>query len=94
MGKKIAIIETKEAVTVSVVDTSEFPKPPVVAVDVALVAVVALEMAAAEPPPAIMANPQVSIGSKSIIVDAIAKVPATVANGMARVSNKLSTKGI
>ena len=93
-GKNIDVTETNDAVAVSVVETIGLAKPPVVAVDANRVLAVAVFKAAAVPPPAIMANPQVSIGSKSTKVDAIAIVPAILAKGMAIESSKLSTNGI
>ena len=94
IGKKIAITDKNEAVAVSVVETIGFPKPPVFKLEAARVAAVVVEIAAAVPPPAINANPQVNIGSKFSIVDAIATVPAIPAKGNEIVSNKLSTNGI
>ena len=82
------------AVPVSMVETIGLPIPPVVAVEVSLVAAVAELIAAAVPPPAIMAKPQVNNGLKSTSVEAMTAVPAMAANGIAIVSKILSTKGI
>lgn len=82
------------AVPVSIVEITELPIPPVVADDVIRVAAVAELMAAAVPPPAIMAKPHVNSGLKSTNVEAITAVPAMEANGIAIVSNKLSTNGM
>ena len=82
------------AVPVSTVETIGLAIPLVVAVEVSLVAAVAELIAAAVPPPAIMAKPHVKSGLKSTKVDAITAVPAMVANGMAIVSNKLSINGM
>lgn len=90
MGKKIASIDINTDVPVSIVDTIGFPNPPVEEVDVNLAALEAPEMAAAVPPPAIMARDHVIIGLKSAIVDIITTVPAKVAKGMEMVSNRLS----
>ena len=94
IGKKIANTDKKEAAAVSVVETIGFPKPAVFTLEAARVAAVVVDIAAAVPPPAIIAKPQVSIGSKFNIVDAIATVPAIPAKGNEIVSNKLSTNGI
>lgn len=94
IGKKIEKKDMMTEVTVSMIDTSGFPNPAVTAVDVNLEAPAALLMVAAVPPPAIMASAHVITGLKSARVDTITAVPATVANGMAMVSNKLSTKGM
>ena len=90
----MANTDKNEAVAVSVVETIGLPKPAVFTLEAARVAAVVVDIAAAVPPPAIKANPQVSIGSKFNIVDAIATVPAIPAKGNEIVSNKLSTNGI
>ena len=82
------------AVPVSTVETIGLPSPPVVAVEVNRVAAVAELIAAAVPPPAIMAKPHVIKGLKSTNVEAMTAVPAMAANGMAIVSKILSIKGI
>lgn len=79
---------------VSIVVTNGFPNPAVETVEVNRVAPEAVLMVAAVPPPAIMANAQVTTGLKSATVDTITAVPATVAKGIAILSNKLSTNGI
>ncbi len=89
-GKKIDTIEVIKAVPVSMVETIGFPNPAVVAVDASRVAPEAPEIAAAVPPPAIMANAQVISGLKFATVETITAVPATVAKGTAIVSRKLS----
>ena len=94
IGKKIANELKVIAVPVSAVETTGFPKPAVFTDEASLVMVVIPCMAVAVPPPAIIANPQVSIGSKCTNVDAIAAVPAIAANGVAIVSKRLSTNGI
>ena len=88
--KKIEKIDITKDVPVSTVDTTGLPKPAVVVVDANRVAPAELFIAAAVPPPAIIAKDQVIIGLKSATVDTITAVPATVANGIAIVSNKLS----
>ena len=82
------------AVPVSMVETTGFAIPPVVAVDANRVTPEPPATAAAVPPPAIMANAQVIAGLKSATVDIITAVPAIVAKGIAIVSNRLSTYGI
>lgn len=94
MGKKIEKEDRATEMTVSKVDTTGFPIPAVAAVDVNREAPATLLMVAAVPPPAIIANAHVITGLKSASVDTITAVPAKVANGMAIVSNKLSTNGI
>ena len=81
-------------VPVSTVVTSGFPKPAVETEEATLVAPDVLLMAAAVPPPAMIANAQVTTGLKSATVDTITAVPAMVARGIAIESNRLSTKGI
>lgn len=56
MGAAIARIDITTAPAVSVDATTEFPKPPVVAVDAARVPAKPELMAAAVPPPAIKAK--------------------------------------
>src|SRR5690606_19466026 len=92
--KKIEITDIKNAVTVSIVDIMGFPTPPVVVVEVSLVTLEELEMAAAVPPPAMMAKDHDIIGLKSTIVDIITAVPANAARGMEILSNILSIKGM
>lgn len=81
-------------VPVSTDATIGFAKPPVVAVDVNRVALAVPEMAAAVPPPAIIANAQVITGLKSDTVDSMTAVPANAAKGTDILSNKLSKYGI
>ena len=94
IGRKIEIIDKKTEVPVSMVETTGFPIPAVVDVDANLVADVVPAMAAAVPPPAIIAKAQVNTGLKSIAVETIIAVPAMAAKGIAMVSKRLSTKGI
>lgn len=93
MGRKIETIDITTEVPVSMVDTMGLPIPAVDTEDVNLVAPAELFMAAAVPPPAMIASPHVITGFKSATVDTITAVPAMVANGMAIVSNALSIKG-
>lgn len=93
-GMKIEMRDINAAVTVSIVDTMGFPKPPVAVVEASLVALEDPEMATAVPPPAIMAKHQDTTGLKSTIVDIITAVPANAASGTDILSNKLSTYGI
>ena len=90
IGKNIDTMESTSDVPVSTVETTGFAIPAVVAVDVNRVAPEALEMAAAVPPPAIIANAQVMAGPKSATVETITAVPAMTARGTAIVSNRLS----
>ncbi len=94
IGAKMDAVVTAMAVPVSTVDTIGFAKPPVVAVDVNLLAAPAPLMAVAVPPPAIMANDQVTTGSKLATVETITAVPAIAAKGTAKLSSRLSTQGI
>ncbi len=94
MGKKIEIRDIKIEVPVSIVETTEFPKPAVDTVEPNRVALAELFTAAAVPPPAIMASTQVMAGPKSATVDTITAVPAMVAKGIAMESKRLSTKGM
>ena len=94
IGKKMAKKEMMMEAPVSMVDTNGLPNPAVETVEVMRDAPAALFMVAAVPPPAMIANVQVIMGLKSTIVETMIAVPARVANGMAIVSNKLSTKGI
>ena len=82
------------AVPVSKEDTTGFAKPAVVAVDASLVALVDPAIAAAVPPPAIIAIAQVITGLKSATVETMTAVPAIAAKGTATESSKLSTNGI
>ncbi len=90
IGKKIETIEVTIAVPVSMVETIGFPNPAVVVVDASRVAAEVPEIAAAVPPPAIMANAQVISGLKFATVETITAVPATAAKGTAIASRKLS----
>lgn len=94
IGKNIDKILITTDVPVSTVASTGFAIPPVVAVDVSLVAADDVCMAAAVPPPAIIANAQVVVGSNPAMVDTITAVPAMVANGMAIESKILSNQGI
>ena len=74
--------------------TTEFPKPPVVAVETTLPPANTARIVAAVPPPAISAKAQ--SGKASSPANWLAKriAPATVANGIEMPSNKWSTKGM
>lgn len=89
-GKKIEINDMSIEVPVSTVETTGFPKPAVVTVEVKRVAPEAPDIAAAVPPPAIIANAQVIVGLKSATVETITAVPTIAANGTAIVSKRLS----
>lgn len=90
-GMKIENTDITTEVPVSIVDTTGFAIPPVVAVEANLVVPELLATAAAVPPPAIIAKAQVITGLKSATVDTITAVPAMAAKGMAIVSKALST---
>ena len=93
-GTNIEAVETATAVPVSMVDTTGLATPPVVAVEVILPAAFAPLIAVAVPPPAMMANDQVIMGSKLATVDTITAVPAMAARGTAKPSRALSTHGM
>lgn len=94
IGTKMEKAESVNAVPVSRVETIGLPNPPVVLVDVNLVAADEPAIAVAVPPPAMIAKDQVITGLKSATVDTITAVPATAANGIATESSKLSKNGI
>ena len=94
IGTNIESTDIAIEVPVSTVATNGFAIPPVVTVDVALVAAEDVWIAVAVPPPAIIANAQVITGSNPATVETITAVPAIAANGIAIVSNKLSNQGI
>lgn len=94
MGKKIDNNVMTMDPPVSMVDTTGFASPPVVAVDDSLSNEAFPLIAVAVPPPAIIANAQVNTGFISPIVATTTTVPAIAAIGTAIVSNKLSTQGI
>ncbi len=87
-------VETVTAVPVSTVETMGLAMPPVVAVDANLPVALAPLMAAAVPPPAMMANDHVITGSRFAMVETMTAVPAMAAKGMARLSSALSTHGM
>ena len=78
---------------ISAVAINGFAIPNVVVEDATRVVAVVPEMAAAVPPPAIIAKLQVITSGKSTSTAAITIVPAIAANGTAIVSNTLSIKG-
>ena len=94
IGKKIEKADITIEDPVSMVETNGFPNPPVVVVDANLVALEVPAIAAAVPPPAIIANAQVTTGLNSATVETITAVPATAAKGTAIESSKLSIYGI
>ncbi len=89
-GKNTETMDIPIDVVVSTVDTIGFATPPVVVVDAKRVTPEELAIAAAVPPPAIMAKAQVTTGLKSATVDTITAVPAIPAKGMAMESKTLS----
>lgn len=93
-GKNIETI----AITIDEIDSTipmtGLAKPAVEAVDVNLAPPTVPLIAAAVPPPAIIASAQVITGLKSETVETMTAVPAIVAKGTAMVSNKLSINGI
>ena len=94
MGKKIDNNVITTELPVSIVDTTGLANPPVVAVEDNLRSDTFPLIAAAVPPPAIIANAHVNTGFKSPNVATITTVPATAAIGTANVSKRLSTQGI
>ncbi len=94
IGSTIEMIDITIAVPVSIKETTGLPIPPVVAAEVNLVALVVPEIAAAVPPPAIIAKAHVISGLKLTSVDSITIVPAKTAKGTAILSSRLSTYGI
>lgn len=82
------------AMAVSTVARMGFAVPAVVAVDVNRAAEALPLIAAAVPPPAMIAKDHVTTGLKSVMVATNTKVPANVAKGREIVSNKLSNQGI
>lgn len=93
-GSTIEMNDITIAVTVSMKETTGLPIPPVVAVDVNLVALEVPDITAAVPPPAIIANAQVISGLKLTSVDNTTMVPAKPDSGIAILSSRLSTYGI
>lgn len=90
----IATTDSRVAKIFSTLATKLLPKPAVETVEVNLVAPDELLISDAVPPPAIMAKVHVKTGFRSVTVDTIIKVPATVASGIAMPSKVLSTIGI
>ena len=90
-GIKIDSTDITTEVPVSIVETTGFAIPPVVAVDAKRVAPELPATAAAVPPPAIIAKAQVITGLKSATVETITAVPAIAAKGIAIESKALST---
>ena len=90
------IIVTKTTATIgkNIEVTDMTTAVPVVAVEANRVVLDVPAIAAAVPPPAIIAKDHVTAGLKSAMVDIITAVPARAANGTAMVSNKLSVYGI
>ena len=94
IGKKMDTIVITIEAPVSIMDTTGFATPPVVAVEANLVVAEDPAIAVAVPPPAIIANDHVINGLKSETVDNITAVPASAASGTAILSNTLSTYGM
>lgn len=90
IGNKIEINDITIAVPVSIKETTGLPIPPVVTVDVNLVALELPDINVAVPPPAIIANAHVISGLKLLRVDSITMVPATAAKGTAILSSRVS----
>ena len=89
-GRTIDITDNITEVPVSTVDITGFPIPAVVTVEASLVALDVPAIAAAVPPPAIIAKVHVISGLKPTSVETIINVPAKAAKGTAILSNKLS----
>lgn len=79
---------------VSIVETIGLASPPLATVDVRRNEAALPLIAAAVPPPAIIAKAQVAIGFKSPTVAKTTAVPAIPARGRAMESNILSTQGM
>lgn len=93
-GIKIEAVVTTIAVPVSTVEITGLPNPPVVALEARRPVAPAPFIAVAVPPPAIIANDQVTNGSRLATVETITAVPAIAAKGTAKLSKRLSTQGI
>lgn len=94
IGANIEATVTTVAVPVSMVASTGFANPPVLAVDANLLVAPAPLMAVAVPPPAMIAKDQVTTGSKLATVETMTAVPAIAASGTAMVSNTLSSQGM
>ena len=94
IGMKIETTDITTEVPVSIVDTMGFANPPVAAVEANRAVLELPAIAAAVPPPAIIANDQVTTGLKSATVLIITAVPAIAAKGTATVSKRLSIYGM
>ncbi len=89
----MAITAINKAPTNSIVEMTGLPNPAVNTVEWALVKAVAPCVMAAAPPPAMMARVHFSIGGTSVMTAAEIAIPATMALGVAKVSNRLSMPG-
>ena len=94
-GANIAIIAMNNAAMNSTALTIGLAKPPVVAVEAALVATVPTCTVPATPPPAINEMVHIIMGDISLfpILAAVMANPAIAAEGVAMVSSKLSNQG-
>lgn len=93
-GRRTAKSESRIDPTVSPVETTGLPKPPVVKADAALVITVAPWMTPEDPPPKIAAMLHFRKGVISGRTEAVMKVPAMTAAGVAEASSILSTQGM
>ena len=93
-GRNIARIDITREVPVSTTEITGFAIPAVDTVDVNRVAPEAPEIAAAVPPPAIIAKAHVISGLRFTTVETITAVPAIAAKGTAIESNMLSINGM
>lgn len=93
-GISIAMIEPTNETPISPVFTTAFPVPAVNLVDPNRSKDVPACITPAVPPPIINPNIHCHVGSKWTMVDALTKVPANTATGVAMVSSTLSTTGI
>lgn len=93
-GRNIERIDITSEVPVSTTEITGFAIPAVETVDVSRVAPEAPEMAAAVPPPAIIAKAHVISGLRSATVETMTAVPAIAAKGIAIESNRLSINGM
>ena len=94
MGRRMARILSPAAPKVSRREKIGLAKPPVVVSDSPRKATVEAWTKPAAPPPAMMAKDQRKRGEKSPSRDAVARIPAKTAAGVAMESSRWSNQGI
>ena len=94
IGANIDAAVTIAAVLVSIAEIAGLAIPPVVADEASLLVADAPLIAVAVPPPAIIANDQVTTGSRSATVETTTAVPAMAVSGRDKLSSRLSTQGM